>query len=61
MFQTSRIPIQHVLVNRTSDQIKAMQSMGELVKATNLSQDHSHVVIYSPEYISWSANKVSEI
>ncbi|KAF7383567.1 hypothetical protein HZH66_012917 [Vespula vulgaris] len=55
---TSRIPIQHVLVNRTSDQIKAMQSMNELVKVTNLSQDHSHVVIYSPEYISWSANKI---
>lgn len=38
-----------------------MQSMNELVKVTNLSQDHSHVVIYSPEYISWSANKVNEI
>lgn len=59
MLQSSRIPIQHVLVNRTSDQIKAMQSMGELIEITNLS--HSHVVIYSPEYVSWSANKVSEI
>ncbi|XP_014612878.1 PREDICTED: patched domain-containing protein 3-like isoform X1 [Polistes canadensis] len=53
---SSRIPIQHVLVNRTSDQIKAMQSMSELIEITNLS--HSHVVIYSPEYVSWSANKI---
>ncbi|KAK2583937.1 hypothetical protein KPH14_001198 [Odynerus spinipes] len=55
---TSKIPIQHVLVNTTSDQIEAMRSIREVVGSTNFSQDHSHMTIFSPDYVSWSANKI---
>ncbi|XP_076280248.1 patched domain-containing protein 3 isoform X1 [Lasioglossum baleicum] len=55
---TSQIPIQHVLINTTTEQIAAMQSIRETVQATNFSKGHDYIAIFSPDYVSWMANKV---
>nr|XP_033341116.1 patched domain-containing protein 3-like isoform X1 [Megalopta genalis] len=55
---TSQIPIQHVLINTTSEQIEAMQSLRETIQAVNFSQKPDYIAIFSPEYVSWMANKV---
>ena len=35
-----------------------MQSIRETVQGTNFSQGHDHIAIFSPDYVSWTANKV---
>ncbi|KAG7199741.1 hypothetical protein KM043_000413 [Ampulex compressa] len=55
---TSQIPIQHIPINTTSDQVRAMQSLRESVGATNISQGGEHIPIYSVDYVSWTANKI---
>nr|XP_031844694.1 patched domain-containing protein 3-like [Nomia melanderi]XP_031844695.1 patched domain-containing protein 3-like [Nomia melanderi]XP_031844696.1 patched domain-containing protein 3-like [Nomia melanderi] len=55
---TSQIPIQHVLLNTTAEQIQAIQSLRQTVHDTNFSQGHDHIAIFSPDYVSWVANKV---
>ncbi|CAL7946435.1 unnamed protein product [Xylocopa violacea] len=55
---TSQIPIQHVMINTTVEQIQAMQSVREIVQATNFSQEDHYIAIFSPDYVSWTANKV---
>lgn len=56
--QTSQIPIQHIMINTTSEQIQAMQLVRESVQATNFSHGHDYIAIFSPDYVSWTANKV---
>ncbi|XP_043256919.1 patched domain-containing protein 3-like [Colletes gigas] len=55
---TSQIPIQHVPINTVAEQIKAMQSIRDTVQGTNFSQGHDYIAIFSPDYVSWTANKV---
>ncbi|KOC68201.1 Patched domain-containing protein 3, partial [Habropoda laboriosa] len=55
---TSQIPIQHIMINTASEQIQAMQSIRETVQATNFSQGLDYIAIFSPDYVSWTANKV---
>ena len=55
---TSQIPIQHILINTTSQQIQAMQSIRETIQATNFSQGHDYIAIFSHDYVSWTANKI---
>ncbi|XP_024940827.1 NPC intracellular cholesterol transporter 1 isoform X2 [Cephus cinctus] len=55
---TSQIQIQHILLNTTSDQVQAMESIRKTVKAVNFTQSHAHVAIFSPDYVSWTANKI---
>ncbi|XP_076245732.1 patched domain-containing protein 3 isoform X2 [Calliopsis andreniformis] len=55
---TSQIPIQHVLINTTTEQIGAIQSIRETVWSTNFSEGHDYIAIFSPDYVSWTANKV---
>lgn len=55
---TSQIPIQHVLISTVSEQIQAMQSVRDTVQAMNFSQGHDYIAIFSPDYVSWTANKV---
>lgn len=58
MPQTSQIPIQHVMINTTSEQIQAMQLIRESIQAINFSHGHDYIAIFSPDYVSWTANKV---
>lgn len=55
---TSQIPIQHIMINTTSEQIQAMQLIRESVQATNFSHGQDYIAIFSPDYVSWTANKV---
>ncbi|KZC10954.1 PREDICTED: patched domain-containing protein 3-like [Dufourea novaeangliae] len=55
---TSQIPIQHVLINTTIEQVQAMESIRETVQGTNFSQGTDYIAIFSPDYVSWTANKV---
>ncbi|PBC29212.1 Patched domain-containing protein [Apis cerana cerana] len=55
---TSQIPIQHVMINTTSEQIQAMQLIRESIQAINFSHGHDYIAIFSPDYVSWTANKV---
>ncbi|XP_021925965.1 Niemann-Pick C1 protein-like isoform X2 [Zootermopsis nevadensis] len=52
----SQIPIQHILMNTTTQQVKAMESVREIIKSVNFSVES--IVSYSPEYVSWTANKI---
>ncbi|XP_046427563.1 patched domain-containing protein 3-like isoform X1 [Neodiprion fabricii] len=55
---TSQIQIQHVLINTTSDQIRAMELIRETVESINFSMGNEHVAVFSPDYVSWTANKI---
>ncbi|XP_012277603.1 patched domain-containing protein 3 [Orussus abietinus] len=55
---TSQIQIQHIFINTTSDQIRAMQLVRESVQAVNFSRSDARISLYSPDYVSWAANKV---
>lgn len=57
--QASQIPIQHILMNTTTQQVKAMESVREIIKSVNFSVES--IVSYSPEYVSWTANKVCAV
>lgn len=52
----SQIPIQHILMNTTTEQVKAMESVREIIQDVNISSEN--IVSYSPEYVSWTANKI---
>ncbi|PNF38055.1 hypothetical protein B7P43_G02357 [Cryptotermes secundus] len=52
----SQIPIQHILMNTTTEQVKAMESVREIIRSVNFSLED--IVSYSPEYVSWTANKI---
>jgi len=56
LLQASQIPIQHILMNTTTEQVKAMESVREIIQNVNISSEN--IVSYSPEYVSWTANKV---
>ncbi|XP_066595690.1 patched domain-containing protein 3-like isoform X2 [Prorops nasuta] len=55
---TSQIPIQHILINTTTDQIRAMQSIRDTIKTVNFTRGHDHIALFSPDYVSWAANRV---
>ncbi|XP_076391692.1 patched domain-containing protein 3 isoform X1 [Megachile rotundata] len=55
---TSQIPIQHIMINTTSQQIQAMQSIRETIRATNFSQEDHYIAIFSNDYVTWTANKI---
>jgi hypothetical protein len=54
--QASQIPIQHILMNSTTEQVRAMESVRDIIRNVNISSED--IVSYSPEYVSWTANKV---
>lgn len=61
MFQTSQIHMQHVLIDTTADQIRAMELIRDTVKSLNFSNGNEHVAVFSPDYVSWTANKVIKV
>jgi hypothetical protein len=46
-------------MNTTTEQVKAMESVREIIRSVNFSLDD--IVSYSPEYVSWTANKVCSV
>lgn len=46
------------MINTTSEQIQAMQLIRESIQAINFSHGHDYIAIFSPDYVSWTANKV---
>ncbi|XP_046405752.1 patched domain-containing protein 3-like [Ischnura elegans] len=54
----SQIIIQHIHMNTTAEQVKAMQSIRDLIHSINFTTGPSRIVAYSPEYVSWTANQV---
>jgi hypothetical protein len=46
-------------MNTTTEQVKAMESVREIIKSVNFSLED--IVSYSPEYVSWTANKVCSV
>lgn len=55
---TSQIPVQHIPISTTFDQIKAMQSLRDAVKSVNFTQGFEHIAIYSLDYITWASNRI---
>jgi hypothetical protein len=43
-------------MNTTTEQVKAMESVREIILNVNISAEN--IISYSPEYVSWTANKV---
>ncbi|KAF4533134.1 hypothetical protein B566_EDAN007945 [Ephemera danica] len=55
----SQIPIQHIHMNTTAEQVQAMKSVRDLLNSINLTTGNtSQMVAFSHEYISWTANQV---
>ncbi|XP_043279634.1 patched domain-containing protein 3-like [Venturia canescens] len=54
----SKIQIQHVLINNTSDQIRAMHSVREILGNVNFSRGIENVAVFSQDYVSWTANLI---
>jgi hypothetical protein len=46
-------------MNTTTEQVKAMESVREIIQSVNFSLED--IVSYSPEYVSWTANKVCSV
>jgi hypothetical protein len=46
-------------MNTTTEQVKAMESVREIIRRVNFSLED--IVSYSPEYVSWTANKVCSV
>jgi hypothetical protein len=46
-------------MNTTTEQVKAMESVREIIQSVNFSVEN--IVVYSPEYVSWTANKVCSV
>jgi hypothetical protein len=46
-------------MNTTTEQVKAMESVREIIRSVNFSLED--IVSYSPEYVSWTANKVCSV
>ncbi|XP_014480960.1 PREDICTED: patched domain-containing protein 3-like [Dinoponera quadriceps] len=53
---TSQIPVQHIPMSTTSDQIRAMQSVRDAVMSLNFT--HDHIAIHSIDYVTWASNKI---
>nr|XP_012227494.1 PREDICTED: patched domain-containing protein 3-like [Linepithema humile] len=53
---TSQIPVQHISIGTSSDQIKALQAIRDAAKSVNFT--HGHVAIYSVDYLRWVTNKI---
>lgn len=60
-FQTSQIPVQHIPIGTTFDQIRAMQSIKDAVKSVNFTQGYEYIAIYSLDYVTWASNRVNKI
>jgi len=43
-------------MNTTTEQVKAMESVREIIQNVNISSEN--IVSFSSEYVSWTANKV---
>nr|CAD7410799.1 unnamed protein product [Timema poppensis] len=54
---TSKITIQHILMNTTNQQVDAMESIQNILKEVNFTNDEQ-IVAFSPDYVSWTANKI---
>nr|CAD7427005.1 unnamed protein product [Timema monikensis] len=54
---TSKITIQHILMNTTDEQVDAMESIQNILKDVNFTNDEQ-IVAFSPDYVSWTANKI---
>jgi hypothetical protein len=46
-------------MNTTREQVKAMESVKEIIKSVNFSGED--IISYSTEYVSWTANKVCSV
>jgi hypothetical protein len=46
-------------MNTTTEQVKAMESVRDIIRSVNFSLED--IVSYSPEYVSWTANKVGSV
>ncbi|XP_032681193.1 protein patched homolog 3-like isoform X3 [Odontomachus brunneus] len=55
---TSQIPMQHIPLSTTSDQIRAMQSVRDAVMSLNFSRGHDYIAIHSLDYVTWASNKI---
>ncbi|XP_029156681.1 patched domain-containing protein 3-like isoform X1 [Nylanderia fulva] len=55
---TSKIPVQHIPISTTFDQIQAMQSIRDAVKSVNFTQGYEYIAIYSLDYVTWASNKI---
>ncbi|GAB1864647.1 Patched domain-containing protein 3 [Camponotus japonicus] len=55
---TSQIPVQHIPISTTSDQIKAMQSLRDGIKCVNFTKGYEYIAIYSLDYITWASNRI---
>lgn len=55
---TTQIPVQHIPISTTSDQIKAMQSLRNGIKCVNFTEGYEYIAIYSLDYITWASNKI---
>ncbi|CAG2060887.1 unnamed protein product, partial [Timema podura] len=56
-FQTSKITIQHILMNTTDEQVDAIESIQKILKDVNFT-NNEQIVAFSPDYVSWTANKI---
>ncbi|GLH15770.1 NPC intracellular cholesterol transporter 1 homolog 1b [Gryllus bimaculatus] len=54
----AQIPIQHIVMNTTAEQVKAMASIWDTINSLNLTKDGKQLVAFSQEYVSWTANKI---
>nr|XP_012227308.1 PREDICTED: patched domain-containing protein 3-like [Linepithema humile] len=55
---TSQIPVQHIPISTTSDQIRAMQAIRDAVKSVNFTYGHDYIAIHSTDLIRWATNKI---
>ncbi|XP_012234648.2 patched domain-containing protein 3 [Linepithema humile] len=55
---TSQIPVQHIPISTTSDQIRAMQAIRDAVKSVNFTHGHDYIAIHSTDLIRWATNKI---
>lgn len=46
-------------MNTTTEQVKAMDSVKQIIQSVNFSVEN--IISYSPEYVSWTANKVCSV
>ncbi|XP_068082189.1 patched domain-containing protein 3 [Anabrus simplex] len=54
----AQIPIQYIVINTTAEQVLAMDSVNQIIKSYNYSNEDQKIVAFSPDYVAWTANKI---
>ncbi|KAK0090682.1 hypothetical protein PV325_008019 [Microctonus aethiopoides] len=53
----SKIQIQHIFINTTTDQLRAMQLVRDTLNSANFSRGIERIALFSRDYVSWVTNK----